>query len=123
MLVHGGGYGAWCWYKIIALLKESKFQVTAIDLTGSGANFCDINSITTLPQYAKPLTDFLANLDHGKEVVLVGHDIGGACISYAMELYPAKVSKAVFVAATMLTNGQSALDVFSQQVPACNCKY
>ncbi|KAL3631246.1 putative methylesterase 15, chloroplastic [Castilleja foliolosa] len=32
-----------------------------------------------------------------------------------MEMYPNKVSKAIFVAATMLTNGQRALDVFSQQ--------
>ncbi|KAL2226304.1 UNVERIFIED_CONTAM: putative methylesterase 13, chloroplastic, partial [Sesamum indicum] len=48
-------------------------------------------------------------------VILVGHDLGGACVSYAMELYPTKVSKAIFVAATMMNNGQSALDVFSQQ--------
>lgn len=50
------------------------------------------------------------------QVILVGHDIGGACISYAMEMNPRKVSRAVFVAATMLRNGQSALDVFSKQV-------
>ncbi|KAK6157791.1 hypothetical protein DH2020_012039 [Rehmannia glutinosa] len=115
VLVHGGGFGAWCWYKIIALLKESKCEVDAIDLTGSGANFCDINSIKTLAQYANPLTQFLANLADNKKVILVGHDLGGACISYAMEMYPHKVSKAIFVAATMLTDGQRALDVFSQK--------
>ncbi|KAK6157829.1 hypothetical protein DH2020_012077 [Rehmannia glutinosa] len=115
VLVHGGGFGAWCWYKIIALLKESKCEVDAIDLTGSGVNFCDINSIKTLAQYANPLTQFLANLADNKKVILVGHDLGGACISYAMEMYPDKVSKAIFVAATMLTDGQRALDVFSQK--------
>ncbi|PIN16753.1 putative hydrolase/acyltransferase (alpha/beta hydrolase superfamily) [Handroanthus impetiginosus] len=115
VLVHGGGFGAWCWYKIIALLKEGQCEVDAIDLAGSGANFCDINCIKTLSQYAKPLTDFLANLADNKQVILVGHELGGACISYAMEMYPTKVSKAIFVAATMLTDGQSALNVFSQQ--------
>ncbi|KAK4382591.1 putative methylesterase 15, chloroplastic [Sesamum angolense] len=70
VLVHGGGFGAWCWYKIIALLKEGQCEVDAIDLTGSGANFCDINSITTLPQYAKPLTDFLATLADNKKSCL-----------------------------------------------------
>lgn len=50
------------------------------------------------------------------QVILVGHDLGGACVSYAMEMHPTKISKAVFVAATMLTNNQSALDIFSQQV-------
>ncbi|XP_073021646.1 putative methylesterase 13, chloroplastic [Primulina eburnea] len=115
VLVHGGGFGAWCWYKIIALLKEANCGVDAIDLTGSGANFCDINSITTLEEYSKPLLDFLVDLEDGKQVILVGHDIGGACVSYAMELHPTKVSKAIFVAATMLADSQSALDVFSQK--------
>jgi hypothetical protein len=32
-----------------------------------------------------------------------------------MELFPHKVSKAIFVAAAMLTNGQSTLDMFSQK--------
>lgn len=50
------------------------------------------------------------------QVILVGHDFGGACISYAMELFPLKVAKAIFLAAAMLKNGQSTLDTFSQQV-------
>lgn len=50
------------------------------------------------------------------QVILVGHDFGGACISYAMELLPSKISKAIFVAAAMLTNGQSTLDMFAKQV-------
>lgn len=49
-------------------------------------------------------------------MILVGHDFGGACISYAMEMFPLKISKAVFIAAAMLTNGQSTLDIISQQV-------
>jgi len=49
-------------------------------------------------------------------VILVGHDFGGVCISYAMEMFPLKISKAVFIAAAMLTNGQSTLDIISQQV-------
>lgn len=50
------------------------------------------------------------------QVILVGHDFGGACISYAMELFPTNVSKAVFVAAIMLKDGQNALDMFSEKV-------
>lgn len=50
------------------------------------------------------------------QVILVGHDFGGACVSYAMELFPFKIAKAVFVSAAMLTNGQSTLDMFTQQV-------
>ncbi|CAN4079474.1 unnamed protein product [Withania somnifera] len=115
VLVHGGGFGAWCWYKTIALLEEAGFKVTAVDLTGSGIHSFDTNSIANLSQYVRPLTDFLENLAEGEKVILVGHDFGGACISFAMELHSVKVTKAVFVAAAMLTSGQSALDIFSQK--------
>lgn len=50
------------------------------------------------------------------QVVLVGHDFGGACISYAMEKFPSKIAKAIFVSASMLRSGQSTLDMFSHQV-------
>ncbi|XP_022774593.1 putative methylesterase 11, chloroplastic isoform X2 [Durio zibethinus] len=115
VLVHGGGFGAWCWYKTIALLEEGGFKATAVDLTGSGIHLFDTNGITSLSQYMKPLTDFLEKLSEGEKVILVGHDFGGACISYAMELFPFKIAKAVFVAAAMLTNGQSTFDIFAKQ--------
>lgn len=46
----------------------------------------------------------------------MGHDFGGACMSYAMEMFPTKISKAVFISAAMLVNGQSTIDLFNQQV-------
>ncbi|KAF6171418.1 hypothetical protein GIB67_009559 [Kingdonia uniflora] len=115
VLVHGGGFGAWCWYKTIALLVEAGFKVDALDLTGSGINSFDTNQITNLSQYVKPLTDLLEKLGDGEKVILVGHDFGGACLSYAMELFPHKIAKSIFVAAVMLTSGQSTLDVLTQQ--------
>ncbi|XP_039136898.1 putative methylesterase 11, chloroplastic [Dioscorea cayenensis subsp. rotundata] len=118
VLVHGGGFGAWCWYKTIALLEDSGFKVFAVDLTGSGIHSFDTNNITSLPQYVKPLIDFLEKLSDNEKVILVGHDFGGACISYAMEAFPSKIAKAVFVSAAMLQNSQNTLDMFSQQADA-----
>lgn len=68
ILVHGGGFGAWCWYKTMTLLEESGFKVDAVDLTGSGVHSFDTNNITSLAQYVKPLTDILENLGVGKKV-------------------------------------------------------
>ncbi|XP_038891023.1 putative methylesterase 11, chloroplastic [Benincasa hispida] len=118
VLVHGGGFGAWCWYKTIALLEEGGYKATAIDLTGSGVHSFDPNRITSLLQYVQPLIDFLEKLAEGEKVILVGHDFGGACIAYAMELFPFRIAKAIFIAAAMLTNGQNTLDMFSQQAGA-----
>lgn len=69
VLVHGGGFGAWCWYKTIALLEEGGFKVTAVDLTGSGVHSSDTNGVASLSQYVKPLTNFLEELADGEKVL------------------------------------------------------
>ncbi|KAF9610507.1 hypothetical protein IFM89_022750 [Coptis chinensis] len=66
VLVHGGGFGPWCWYKTITHLEEGGFKVDAIDLTGSEFIRCDTNSITSLIEYVKPLTNFLKSLERAK---------------------------------------------------------
>jgi len=115
VLVHGGGFGAWCWFKSIALLEELGFVATAVDLTGSGIEPTDPNQITSLAQYVKPLVQVLEKLASTEKVILVGHNIGGGCISYAMECFPNRIAKAIFVAASMVCNGQRAFDVFATQ--------
>uniref|UniRef100_A0A2N9IYC1 AB hydrolase-1 domain-containing protein n=1 Tax=Fagus sylvatica TaxID=28930 RepID=A0A2N9IYC1_FAGSY len=67
VLVHGGGFGAWCWYKSITLLEECGYRVDAVDLAGSGIHTFDTNSITSLAQYVKPLTDTLEKLGDGEK--------------------------------------------------------
>lgn len=52
------------------------------------------------------------------QVILIGHSSGGACISYALEHFPQKISKAIFICATMVSNGQRPFDVFAEEV--CN---
>ncbi|WJX36382.1 Putative methylesterase 12, chloroplastic [Trifolium repens] len=116
VLIHGEGFGAWCWYKTVALLEEIGLQPVALDLTGSGIDLTDSNNVTTLAEYSKPLTNYLENLPEDEKVVLVGHSIGGACISYALEHYPHKISKAIFLCATMVTDGQRPFDVFADQL-------
>ncbi|KAJ6291618.1 hypothetical protein OIU76_023658 [Salix suchowensis] len=116
VLVHGEGFGAWCWYKTIALLEEAGLVPIAIDLTGSGIDLADTNSITTLAEYSKPLTSYLENLPEDEQVILVGHSSGGACVSYALEHFPKKISKAIFLCATMVSDGQRPFDVFAEEL-------
>ncbi|XP_008786473.2 putative methylesterase 14, chloroplastic isoform X1 [Phoenix dactylifera] len=116
VLVHGEGFGAWCWYKTISLLEEVGLTAVALDLAGSGIDNTDINSITTMADYAKPLIDYLHGLPDDEKVILVGHSCGGAIISYALELHPKKISKAVFLSATMVLDGQRPFDAFAEQL-------
>jgi pimeloyl-ACP methyl ester carboxylesterase len=68
VLVHGGGFGAWCWYKTMSLLEDSGFKVNAIDLTGSGIHCSDTNKISSLSEYAEPLTSYLKGLGDAEKV-------------------------------------------------------
>ncbi|CAF2056503.1 hypothetical protein HID58_070325 [Brassica napus] len=116
VLVHGEGFGAWCWYKIVASLDESGLSPITVDLTGSGFNMTDTNTVSTLEDYSKPLIEYLENLPEEDKVILVGHSTGGASISYALERFPEKISKAIFVCATMVSDGQRPFDVFSEEL-------
>ncbi|KAH6835999.1 methyl esterase 12 [Perilla frutescens var. hirtella] len=116
VLVHGEGFGAWCWYKSIALLEESGLVPVALDLTGSGIDLTDTNTVTTLADYSKPLIDYLQKLPEDEKVILVGHSSGGACISYALELLPEKIFKAVYVCGTMISDGQKPFDAFAEEL-------
>lgn len=116
VLVHGEGFGAWSWYKTIALLEEVGLVPTALDLRGSGIDRTDTNSVTTLADYSKPLTDYLENLSEDEKVILVGHSSGGASVSYALEHFSQKISKAVFLCATMVSDGQRPFDVFAEEL-------
>lgn len=116
VLIHGEGFGAWCWYKTIALLEESGMLPTALDLTGSGIDLKDTNNVTTLEEYSKPLIDYMQNLPEDDKVILVGHSSGGACVSYALEHFQHKISKAVFLCGTMVADGQKPFDVFAEEL-------
>ncbi|GLT45099.1 hypothetical protein SLA2020_189570 [Shorea laevis] len=116
ILIHGAGFGAWCWYKTIALLDEVGLIPIALDLTGSGIDVLDTNSVTTVAEYSKPLIVYLEKLAEDEKVILVGHSSGGACISYALEHFPQKISKAIFLSATMVTDGQRPFDVFAEEL-------
>eukprot|EP01018_Ginkgo_biloba_P000617 Gb_08121 [translate_table: standard] len=109
VLIHGLGHGAWCWYKVVALLKQQGHTVVALDLTSNGINKgVSPDEISSVAQYSHPLIQYLDAI-HNETVTLVGHSMAGLSLSYAMELYSHKVSKAIFLAAFTPRNNQSFL--------------
>ncbi|XP_062102142.1 methylesterase 10-like [Humulus lupulus] len=107
VLVHGACHGAWCWYKLMSLLKvetgnsNHHVQVTALDLGASGINPKLLDEVPTVDDYVQPLMEFMASLPEDHRVILVGHSYAGLCISLAMEKFPHKISLAVFLTAYM----------------------
>eukprot|EP01018_Ginkgo_biloba_P000616 Gb_19901 [translate_table: standard] len=109
VLIHGLGHGAWCWYKVVALLKQQGHTAVALDLTSNGINKeVSADEVSSVAQYSQPLIQYLDAI-HNETVTLVGHSMAGLSLSYAMELYSHKVSKAIFLAAFTPRNNQSFL--------------
>ncbi|KAG6486464.1 methylesterase 1-like [Zingiber officinale] len=99
VFVHGASHGAWCWYKLISLLRSAGHRVTALDLAASGIDERRFSDLRNFADYNQPLIDLLAALPQGERVVLVGHSLGGLNIAFAMDRFPHKVAVGVFVTA------------------------
>ncbi|KNA20584.1 hypothetical protein SOVF_051060 isoform A [Spinacia oleracea] len=105
VLVHGACHGGWSWYKIRCLLEGAGQIVSCPDLSSSGTDPLDANTIFTFQHYNKPLDYILSTLPPGQKVILVGHSAGGHSVTEAIQNFPDKIQVAVFVGATMLRNG------------------
>ncbi|MCD9560455.1 hypothetical protein HAX54_019137, partial [Datura stramonium] len=114
VLVHSAGHGAWCWYKIIALMRSSGHNVTAVDLGASGINPKQALEIPHFSDYLSPLMEFMASFPADKKVVLVGHSFGGLAISKAMETFPEKISAAVFLSGLMPGPNLNATTIYTK---------
>ncbi|XP_050204495.1 methyl jasmonate esterase 1-like isoform X2 [Mercurialis annua] len=101
VLVHGACHGAWCWYKVATLLKSAGHKVTTLEMAASGVHPKQVDDIPLFSDYYEPLTEFMKTLLPDERVILVGHSLGGLCLSAAMERFPEKVSAGVFVTAYM----------------------
>ncbi|WCJ31048.1 Methyl jasmonate esterase 1 [Euphorbia peplus] len=103
VLVHGACHGAWCWYKVAALLKSSGNRVTCLDMAASGVNPKQVNDVHSFSDYVEPLMEYMRSLSpEDEKVILVGHSMGGFCLSVAMGRFPEKISAVVFATAFML---------------------
>ncbi len=105
VLIHGAGYGAWCWHKTVAALQDAGEQATAIDLPGAGIDPTPLDRVS-LATYTTHIGEALKKIDG--QVVLVGHSLGGVAITQAAEHYPHLISGLIYVTAYLPNSGESA---------------
>ncbi|ERN12827.1 hypothetical protein AMTRI_Chr11g98080 [Amborella trichopoda] len=99
VLVHGACHGAWCWYKIVSLLRNKGHKVSAVDLAGAGIDPRDADSIFSFEEYNKPLIDLISTIPDDEKVILVGHSAGGLSLGYALHFFGKKISLAIYLTA------------------------
>ena len=108
VLVHGSWHGGWCWHKIVARLERAGHRALAPDLPGHGRNHRALGGIT-LNDYLASITDLLDR--QPEPVILVGHSRAGIVISQAAEARPDRVYALVYLAAFLVPDGGTALEL------------
>ena len=109
-LVHGGGFGAWCWDRLIPELEARGHRAATVDLgledQAAGAARC-----------AEVVAEAFAAID---ELVLVGHSIAGLIVPLVAAQRP--VRRLVFLHALLPRVGQSVVDQLGSEPDMFNAE-
>lgn len=108
VLVHGTAQGAWCWQKVIPLLKDGGNTVIAPDLPGHGDDHTPL-AVVTMDRYVDAVCRAMAT-QPGK-MILAGHGMGGAVVSLVAESMPQSVDRLIYLAAYVPASGQTLGDL------------
>lgn len=111
VLVHGGAQGGWVWRDVASALRSAGHDVFTPSLTGFGErHHLDAASFETF-------VDDIANLilvEDLRDVVLVGHSMGGVVIPRVAERVPDRLRRVVWVTAAVTADGESLLQAVPQ---------
>ncbi len=80
VLVHGAWHGAWCWQRVLPLLRAAGFDAHALTLTGVGERAHLLGAVTGLDTHVQDVRGLIESEEMG-DVVLVGHSYAGMVIT------------------------------------------
>ncbi|HXH82725.1 MAG TPA: alpha/beta fold hydrolase [Candidatus Tectomicrobia bacterium] len=109
VLVHGMSHGGWAWASLAERLERAGHRVIAPDLPGHGRRAHERRR-ASVHAYARAVADAMI-LAGMTDAVVVGHSMGGVVIPKVAELVESRVGHLVFLAAVVLPDGGSMLDV------------
>ena len=107
VLLHGSWHGSWCWKNVIPLLQAKGYSAHAIDLPAHGNDKSDVINIS-LDSYVDKVITTINQID--KQVILIGHSMGGSVITQVAENIPEKINRLIYLAAFLPENGSSLYD-------------
>lgn len=80
VLVHGSWHGAWCWRRVLPLLRAAGAEAHAVTLTGVGERAHLMSPAIGLPTHVQDVIG-LIEAEELQRVVLVGHSYAGMVIT------------------------------------------
>lgn len=108
LFVHGAMRGGWLWEPLLGIMRPRGAECHAIDLTGHGKRAAQHQGVT-MSTYANDVVSYI-DTHKLRDVILVGHSMGGVIISKVAEAIPEKLLHLVYIAAVVLEDGGSLLD-------------
>ena len=109
VLVHGGWFGAWCWYKVVPLLQAAGHSVYAPTLTGVGEQAALSTPEIGLDTHIQDVVNLIETKDL-QQVILVGHSYSGMVITGVADRVPGRIAHLVYLDAVVPRNGQALVD-------------
>jgi pimeloyl-ACP methyl ester carboxylesterase len=110
VLVHGAWHGAWCWARVMPVLRAARHDVFALTLTGVGERAHLLSRDITLATHIDDVVNLIV-CEELSDVVLVGHSYGGLPITGAadrlLQRQPGTLRHLVYVDAMVPHPGES----------------
>lgn len=109
VLIHGGGFGASCWDRMIPYLTSPVTSpVLAVDLPGRGAHPADLDTVGVADWAESVITDMdTAGMERA---VMVGHSMAGLTMAVLATRVPERIERLVFISCVMPPEGQCAIE-------------
>lgn len=80
ILVHGAWLGAWCWRRVLPMLRGAGHDIHAVTLTGTGDRSHLLSAAIRLRTHIQDVLNLIA-CEEMDDVVLVGHSYAGMVIT------------------------------------------
>jgi pimeloyl-ACP methyl ester carboxylesterase len=113
VLVHGGGHGGWCWQRVARILRGRGHEVHTPTLTGFGDRVHLVDAATGFDVFVTDVVNVI-EFEDLRDVVLVGHSMGGVVIPRVAEVIPERVARVVWLAAVVTADGETLLEAVPQ---------
>ncbi|MDI9334780.1 MAG: alpha/beta fold hydrolase [Cytophagales bacterium] len=126
LLVHGAWHGAWCWSRVLPLIRAAGYAAHAVTLTGVGERAHLLSNAIHLSTHINDVLG-LIEAEELTNIVLVGHSYGGRVITGVADALlnagKVKLRHLVYLDAVVPKSGESwssthAPDVIAARVQA-----
>ncbi len=110
ILVHGAWQGAWCWQRVLPLLRAAGHEACAVTLTGVGEREHLLSADIRLSTHVLDVVNTVVHCE-AESVILVGHSYGGMVITGAADrllaLGAPRIERMIYVDAVTPHPGES----------------